>query len=695
MKNPILLRRISIFTLSIVLTSSMLPIYNVLALTPVMISVDSSKAIGTNTFSLGFQLDGPDILTWRDRPALRELANNASMKLVRFFEHRLGKPCTRWDESTKTGRWDWTELDPLIEEIFAIGAEPLIVLGFIGYDSKRLTSVPSGMSYDPVTGMPYPEQWAAYCAEWVNHFKKAGFPVRFYEMINEAYHYFGWPATQPKLGYFMKLYNAAYKAMKAVNPNVLIGNDACVLKTVMDYFISNGERLDFLSYHAYGATSISASDSEIFQAAETKYVTETANVYGVDKARQLYKTIKGIDLPVMHTENNLDFYFSTGTDPRLQKMQGAVYQALTFRTSMLKNFMYNAYFHFGSSASQESQNPTGGLGFGMVNLDNNQPWYPYYVHQMLGNNLAVGDKLVQSTSTSDDVRAVAWIHEKKINLLMICKVDVVRTITLQGLGDQLQFSKIDGTISWKTPKLQTGTANSQSVLTLNGYTVMLLQSSVPNPSPTSLFQDGFETANFAKWNGTVFSYGETADVQTYLPHHGSYNARFMSSGNGGTENAYCFKYADMQEAYARGYFQIGSSGPLTDSGDRFYFMRLVAGSQSLVGVGVRQQAGKAQWVLYGRNGSAWVGPFYASNLTVATNHLYCLELHWKRSATQGLAEVYLDGVKILQINSINTDYYGNANRIEFGIVSAINVQNKLTVYADCFSLSKTYNGPET
>lgn len=457
------------------LIGSFLPIYEGFAATPISISVNTTKVIGTNNLSLGFQLDGDDIRIWRDSSVLQQLASNASLKIVRFFEQRLGSPCTSWNTATKTGTWDWSKIDPLIKNIFAIGAQPLIVLGFIGYSNWQLSTCPRGMPLNTTTGLPQPDQWAAYTAAWVSHFKSKGYPVRYYELINEAYHYFGWPATQPKLGYFMQLYNSAYASMKAVNPNVQIGNDACVLKSVLNYFITNGKPLDFLSYHAYGATIPSTSDSTIFQNAETLYVNETLRVYGVDEARKVYKAAKGVWLPVMHDESNLDYYFTTGTDPRIQEMQGAVYNALTFRTGMLDNFSYISYFHFASSATN---NPQGGLGFGMVNLDNNKPYYPYYAFQMVGSNLAVGDKLVQCSSTSSNIRVVAWTHQNKLNLLIISKVDSATSITLQGLSGQLQYYKIDNTISWKTPKVQQGTVSSTSSLTINGYTVMLLQAVV-------------------------------------------------------------------------------------------------------------------------------------------------------------------------------------------------------------------------
>jgi len=473
-----IMRRVLILILLLPLLSSFQLVSHAFALVPIDVIVESSKVIGTNSFSLGFTLDGDDIRKWRDSDVLRGLAGEANFKLVRFYEHRLGKPCTYWYQSTKTGTWNWKDIDLLVRRIFEIGAEPLILLGFYSWQLQKLSSTPTGMSNDPKTGLPYPDQWGAYCAEWVRHFKEVGLPVRYYEMIGEPNHYFGWPATQPKLSYYMKLYNSASKAMRNINPKVLIGCDDCLLKTVLDYFIAYGENLGFLSYHAYGTGNLAATDAEILQAAETKWIGETTNLYGVEKARQLYKNARGINLPVINAENNVNFQYTKGSDPRTQQMLGAVYNALAFRTYMLKNFAYNGYYHFASSASTEQLKPTGGMGFGMVNLDNNRPWYPYYVNKMLGSNLAVGDKLVKATSTSGDIRAVAWIHKEKLMILLVCKVNQARTVYLHGLTGQLYYSKVDNTISWKTPKVQVGTMACNSAITMSGYTVMLLQSAI-------------------------------------------------------------------------------------------------------------------------------------------------------------------------------------------------------------------------
>ena len=120
------------------------------------INVDTDNILNYNNYAMGFQLDGNDIRKWRDTAALRNLAINGSFKFVRFFEHRIGKPCNYWDESTKTGSWDWTDIDLLVRRILEIGAEPVIVLGFYSWTTNTLSSKPQGMNDNVTTGLPSP-----------------------------------------------------------------------------------------------------------------------------------------------------------------------------------------------------------------------------------------------------------------------------------------------------------------------------------------------------------------------------------------------------------------------------------------------------------------------------------------------------------------------------------------------------------
>jgi hypothetical protein len=94
---------------------------------------------------------------------------------------------------------------------------------------------------------------------------------------------------------------------------------------------------------------------------------------------------------------------------------------------------------------------------------------------MIGNDLNVGDQLVDSFSSSQDVQPLAWIHDGKLNVLLICKVAEPRAVRLGGIAGQLEALWIDNTIPWTTPSMQMGLINSTQPLNLQGYTVALLQ----------------------------------------------------------------------------------------------------------------------------------------------------------------------------------------------------------------------------
>jgi len=345
------------------------------------------------------------------------------------------------------------------------------------------------MATDPSTGLPYPDSWAAYCKEWVKHFKQTGKPVRFYEIINEPWAYFGW-ANYVKIANFMALFNTAAQAMRTENTDVRLGFDGTNRKPVLNYWLNPsfggthqvGADLDFISFHKYDSGSIGRyDDQQMFNRAETtQLLTDPGGpedgYYGVEDSRQIYYNARGKLIPVINSESNFNSAWQTGTDPKIQQMAGAVWTALVLRAGILKGLNYNIYYSFCSSASWERANKaSGGVGFGMINSDNNRPWYPYYVQWMIGTALNLGDSIAESTSSSDEIRVLSWVDEGKLNTLLICRVDQPRIIYLYGISSQLNITKIDTTISWETPSLQTSIVDSSDPLVVNGYTVMLLQ----------------------------------------------------------------------------------------------------------------------------------------------------------------------------------------------------------------------------
>jgi hypothetical protein len=117
----------------------------------------------------------------------------------------------------------------------------------------------------------------------------------------------------------------------------------------------------------------------------------------------------------------------------------------------------------------------------MINADNCQPWYPYYVQKLIGNGLAVGDQIVNVTSTSSSIRALSWIHAGKTYLLIISETTATTTLNLQGLQGTLSFSKIDNTISFTSSRVQTGTAVAL-LISGNALSVAFLTFTVHNIS---------------------------------------------------------------------------------------------------------------------------------------------------------------------------------------------------------------------
>jgi hypothetical protein len=297
--------------------------------------------------------------------------------------------------------------------------------------------------------------------------------------MNEPFAYFGWNAGNlTRLGYYVELWNVVARAMRQENPNIMLSQDAITHKKVLDYWVIHGDNVDFLDFHKYDADMVGQyTDAEMFQRAEWLRFETTNTVYGVNDARQKWFNVRGKWLPVINSESNFcsAYGVESGTDPRIQQMAGAVWLALVLRKGILMGLNYNVYFELTGSKSWHEKYRPAGWGFGMINEDDNQPWYPYYVHRMIGSSLGLGDEIVETKSTSDDVRTLVWTHDGKQVILLICKIAEPRIINFQGITGQFNIMWIDSTIPYTSPSLQEATINVGDQIKLNGYTVMLLK----------------------------------------------------------------------------------------------------------------------------------------------------------------------------------------------------------------------------
>ena len=125
--SPARMRLIHLILLIVILTSPIFLVWIVKAQSQVIITINSSNIIAKNKLSIGFNLAG-EWSMYCNVPEMNQLAKYANFKLIRIFSHYV-EPCSRWYESTKTGNFDWTNVDYLIDTIYEQGAQPLIVLG--------------------------------------------------------------------------------------------------------------------------------------------------------------------------------------------------------------------------------------------------------------------------------------------------------------------------------------------------------------------------------------------------------------------------------------------------------------------------------------------------------------------------------------------------------------------------------------
>jgi len=656
------------------------------------IYIDPSNTIELNKLQIGFQasFQSGNLIARSD---IAEIYKGIKPKIIRIFDWRPEveelDPCIYWDESRKSGSFDWRSVDYVIDTIFDMGAEPLICLGTSGPDyppsSYGRRYLPNGMTLKSNL-LPDYEQFASYCREWVRHFKQTNRPVRYYEIWNEAYGYFDWAGKDAgKLSNWMNLWIACEKEMSAENPNLLIGNDHTNMKNILETFIEKDANLGFISYHKYDTGSTSTSDSSLFRAAESQYLEETSTCYGTKRAQQRWYEVTGKLIPIIDSESNMNWDWQP-TDPRLQQMSGAIWNALCLRKEILEGVDYHVYFDE-YSYIQRSETIS---GFGMVSWDPEvKKWYPYYLYYWIGNNLAVGDAIVETTSSAENIRTLGWYNHKALNVLIIHKAREIESLKLTGLTGEFKYFKIDETVPYTDPSVQEGTLDVSENIVLNGYTLMLLQQE--EYLHEKMFDDGFESGDFGAWSGLTLTSGDDATVTQASSCYGEYGAKFQTYSIASGIKRACV-YRNIEESpvvYARGYFCIAEGLPLVDADDRFTLLHFLgSGGNWICSLQVRRVQGEDRFAIH-----AFTGDMQTTTAVYPTSDTwYCIELFAQIHATEGAFKAYIDGVERLSLTDIDTTMFGNILTIRFGLANSINVQHKVVVYGDKAVFSTSYNG---
>jgi len=210
---------------------------------------------------------------------------------------------------------------------------------------------------------------------------------------------------------------------------------------------------------------------------------------------------------------------------------------------------------------------------------------------------------------------------------------------------------------------------------------------------TIIFQDGFESGNFNAWDGFTGGPNHATDwsVQGTIIHDGSYAAmctRNAADRWGGYYSLLGGGY--FTELYFRIYFRFDTWINVNTS-MTFQYITSKPPVLDIIGAGIRNIGG----VRY-----LWVRRYYPADQSFQyafnwqLNRWYCVELHFKKNATQGEYHVWIDGILYHSETGLNTSGAPDAGRASFVQSVSVFASYPAHSYLDCCIVADTYIGPE-
>jgi hypothetical protein len=95
-----------------------------------------------------------------------------------------------------------------------------------------------------------------------------------------------------------------------------------------------------------------------------------------------------------------------------------------------------------------------------------------------------------------------------------------------------------------------------------------------------------------------------------------------------------------------------------------------------------------------RSGTTWNG-WSVSSIRAELDVWHCIEIYWKKDASNGVFRVYYDGVLVFERTGIDTSRYGNVTEIRVGCTRYYFASSQpLRVFTDCVVVAYTYIEPE-
>lgn len=267
---------------------------------------------------------------------------------------------------------------------------------------------------------------ANWAASRVRHFRDIGYPVKYFEFgnendINDSSTPDG-PCDQ-NISCYNDAFEAAYNAMKAVDPTIKIGGPVVanpLLPFMTDFLSRHGNKVDFVDYHNYAPYGQQQGFIDL-----ARNVRGKMNQYLVDNQYR-----RKDQVPLLLTEWDHEIQ----GNPSSIHFISAIYHQIKGGLDGSVRYQHNDHYR------EEFSSP---WGYSLYNSDDSRE-SKFYYHQIIRDYL--GDQVLESSSDEGDILVLATKKSvnNEVNVIVINAKDraVTKTVTVGGVGANASFRVI-------------------------------------------------------------------------------------------------------------------------------------------------------------------------------------------------------------------------------------------------------------
>jgi len=214
-----------------------------------------------------------------------------------------------------------------------------------------------------------------------------------------------------------------------------------------------------------------------------------------------------------------------------------------------------------------------------------------------------------------------------------------------------------------------------------------------------IFEDGFESGDTSKWDAETTTLGTLEVVNK--PYAGSKGLKCATQPTNQTANARVEKNISADELWARAYFWIDETLPLTVDYDRFYIIRLQTATEKYIDAGIVRVSGATKWAIIGSEPfDIWDGTQLGTEVTQKSEWV-CVELHAKVNNSEGAVELYINDQKVAYmdadasaIDGITSVMFGMTGKATTESAPPSATEYPVTLYVDQCVVADSYIGAE-